>query len=55
VRRPNDTLENKVRRFEQALHELIDEGHSILNYRGLLEAAAKRAGVEIQEVHPTVH
>jgi hypothetical protein len=45
----------KVRRFEEAVHQLIDEGHSLFDYRGLLEAAAERAGVDLQEVHPTLH
>ena len=45
----------QVERFEQAVHDLIDEGFSILDYYGLLHAAAKRAGVDLQEVHPTSH
>lgn len=51
----DDAIDEEVRRFEQAVHDLLDEGHSIVDYRGLLEAAAARAGVELQEVHPTVH
>jgi len=40
---------------EDAVHELIDEGYSLFDYRGLLEKAAERAGVDLQEVHPTRH
>ncbi len=51
----SDAQSENVRRFEQAVHELIDEGHSILDFHGLLRAAADRAGVELDEVHPTRH
>lgn len=51
-----DYLGNEnVRRFEAAVHELIDEGYPILDFYGLLRAAAARAGVDLEEVHPTRH
>jgi hypothetical protein len=51
----SETMDEKVRRFENAVRELIEEGHSLFDYRGLLEKAAERAGVDLQEVHPTRH
>lgn len=44
----------RVRRFEQAVQDLIGEGYSILDIDGLLAAAAKRAGVILEEVHPPI-
>lgn len=51
----SETLQERVRRFEAAVSELIGEGHSILNLRALLQAAADRANVDLQEVYPTRH
>ena len=53
--RDDDEHQDKIRRFEQAVHELIAEGHSLFDYYGLLDGAAERAGVDRQEVHPTRH
>jgi len=39
-----DSRNEKVRRFESAVHELIREGHSLFDYRGLLEKAAQLRG-----------
>lgn len=46
---------DKVRRFEDALCELIDEGYSILNFEALLKAAAERAGVDLRDLKPILH
>lgn len=51
----SDPLDEKVRRFGDTVHDLIDEGYSLFDFQGLLEAAADRAGVDLQEVHPTLH
>jgi hypothetical protein len=51
----SDFQDERVRRFEGGgVHELIHEGHSLFDYRGLLERAAPRAGMDLQEVHPTL-
>ena len=50
-----DPTDDPVRRFEDALCELLDEGHSILNFDDLLQAAAERAGVDLQDIDPTSH
>jgi hypothetical protein len=52
--RTSDTTDDEVRRFEAAVHELIDEGYSVLDVQGLLRAAAERAGIELERVHPTM-
>jgi hypothetical protein len=54
-RAATDSLDEQVRRFEDAVHELLEEGHSVLDVSGLLRAAAERAGVELERVHPTMH
>ena len=51
----HDVTDEKIRRFEKAVRELIDEGHSFLDHRAWLHAAAARAGVDLQEVLPTRH
>jgi hypothetical protein len=48
-------LDDKVRRLEQAVRDLIGEGHWFLNHQAWLEAAAARAGVDLQEVLPARH
>jgi len=50
-----DPMDEKVRRFEQAVRELIEKGHSSVDQQAWLEAAAARAGVDLQEVLPTWH
>ena len=51
----DEELDDKVRRFEKAVQELIEEGHSFADQQAWLEAAAARAGVDLQEVLPTRH
>jgi hypothetical protein len=48
-------IDDKVRRFEKAVRDLIDEGHGYVDHQAWLEAAATRAGVELQEVLFTRH
>jgi hypothetical protein len=48
-------LDDKVRRFDKAVRELIEEGHWFPDHQAWLEAAATRAGVDLQEVLPTWH
>jgi hypothetical protein len=48
-------LDDKVCRFEKAVRDLIEEGHWIPDHQASLEAAAARAGVDLQEVLPTRH
>jgi hypothetical protein len=50
-----DPIDEKVRRFENAVRELIDEGYSFVDHRAWLNAAAARAAVDLQEVLPTRH
>jgi hypothetical protein len=50
-----EELDDKVRRFEKAVRDLIDEGHGFVDHQAWLEAAAARAGVDLQEVLPTRH
>jgi hypothetical protein len=47
--------DEKIRRLEEALRELIEEGHSFVDHEAWLDAAAVRAGVDVQEVLPTHH
>jgi TPP-dependent pyruvate/acetoin dehydrogenase alpha subunit len=51
----DDPKADKIRRFEKSMRELIDEGHSFVDHEAGLEAAAARAGVDLQEVLPTYH
>ena len=53
--RSDKKLDDKVRRFEKAVRDLIDEGHGFVDHQAWLEAAARRAGVDLQEVLPTWH
>ena len=46
---------DKIIRFERAVRELIEEGHSFVDQQAWLEAAAARSGVDLQEVLPTQH
>ena len=48
-------LDDKVSRFEKAVRELIEEGHWLPNHQAWLDAAARRAGVDLREVLPTWH
>jgi hypothetical protein len=50
-----EELDDKVRRCEKAVRELIDEGHWFPDHHAWLDAAAARAGVDLQEVLPTRH
>jgi hypothetical protein len=50
-----DPLDEKVSRFEKAVRELIKEGHTFADHEAWLDAAATRAGVDLQEVLPTEH
>lgn len=52
LRRASD---DKVRRFEKAVRDLIDEDCAFVDHQGWLDAAAARAGVDLQEVLPTRH
>jgi hypothetical protein len=47
--------DEKISRLEEAVRELIEEGHSFADHQEWLEAAAARAGVELQEMLPTHH
>jgi hypothetical protein len=47
--------DDKIRRLDEAVRELIEEGYSFVNHQAWLEAAAERAGVNLQEVLPTQH
>jgi hypothetical protein len=51
----DDHEADKIRRFETAVWELIEGGHSFVDQQAWLEAAAARAGVHLQEVLPTHH
>jgi len=46
----DEELDDKFRRFEKAVHDLIDEGHGFEKHQAWLEAAAIRAGIDLQEV-----
>jgi len=50
-----DPIDEKVARFEKAVRELIEEGHSFVDQKAWLEAAAARAGISLQEFLPTQH
>ena len=50
-----DPIDEKVARFEKAVRELIEEGHSFVDQQSWLEAAAARAGINLQEFLPTQH
>jgi hypothetical protein len=47
--------DDKIGRLERAVRELIEEGRSFVDKQSWLEAAATRAGVDLQEVLPTHH
>jgi hypothetical protein len=51
----DDREADTMLRFETAVWELIEEGHSFADHEAWLEAAAARAGVDLQEVLPTRH
>jgi hypothetical protein len=48
-------LDDKVRRFEKAVRELIEEGHWLPDHQAWLDAAARRAGIDVREVLPIWH
>ena len=51
----DDPKGEKIRKFEKAVRELIEEGHSFSDHEAWLDMAAARAGVDLQEVLPTQH
>ena len=48
-------IDEKVARYEKAVRELIEEGHSFVDQKAWLEAAAARAHINLQEFLPTQH
>ncbi len=47
-----DVPQEEWDRFENAVKQLLNEGHPLRDFRGLLEAAADRIQVPLDEVYP---
>jgi hypothetical protein len=53
--RADPESDDKIRRLDEAVRELIEESHSFVDHQAWLDAAAARAGVDLQDVLPTHH
>jgi hypothetical protein len=53
--KPDSSLDEKIARLDKAVHELIEEPRLPANHQEWLEAAARRAGVNLNEVLPRTH
>jgi hypothetical protein len=51
----DDPKADKIRRLENAVLELTEEGHPIVAHVTWLDADTARAGVALQRVLPTQH
>ena len=49
------SLDEKIARLDKALRELIEEPTLPASHQEWLEAAARRAGVDLNEVLPRTH
>jgi hypothetical protein len=49
------SLDEKIARLDKAVRELIEEVPLPANHQEWLEAAARRAGVDLNEVLPRTH
>jgi hypothetical protein len=45
--------DDKIRRLDEPVRELIEEGFTFVDHQAWLEAAAARASVNLQEALPT--
>jgi hypothetical protein len=53
--KPDSSLDEEIARLDKAVRELIEEGAFLTNHQEWLEAAARRAGVDLNEVLPRTH
>ncbi len=49
------SLDEKIARLDKAVRELIEEAKLPANHQEWLETAARRAGVDLNEVLPRTH
>jgi hypothetical protein len=53
--KPNSSLDEKIARLDKAVRELIEEATLPASHQEWLESAARRAGVDLNEVLPRTH
>ena len=53
--KPNSSLDEKIARLDKAVRELIEEATLPASHQEWLEAAARRVGVDLNEVLPRTH
>ena len=53
--KPDSSLDEKIARLDEAVCELIEEPTLPANHHEWLETAARRAGVDLNEVLPRTH
>ena len=53
--KPDSSLDEKIARLDKAVRELIEEATLPANHQEWLETAARRAGVDLNEVLPRTH
>jgi len=53
--KPDASLDEKIARLDNAVRELIEEATLPADHQEWLESAARRAGVDLNEVLPRTH
>jgi len=53
--KPDSSLDEKIARLDKAVRELVEEPTLPASHQEWLEAAARRAGVDLNEVLPRTH